>query len=161
MNTREVRYQFSLSKRITEWLRQGGTSGDHLVQLSAQNRVSYSRLLSFEYFYGWRLHNFSGQPVLPFDHPHSKKGRYYVYMEFLVFQFMLIAFWSVTAHDGEEPEEPSTPDVSQQGWAKEKDHLPQSAGDALSNAAQGVLDFFAVRYCCWFMFRSSYRYLGI
>lgn len=47
MDTREAhrRYQFSLSKRITEWLRLEGASVDHLVQHPAQSTtMCYSGL---------------------------------------------------------------------------------------------------------------------
>ena len=56
-----------------------GISGDHLVQRlwlepRQLQQVSQSCVqASFDYLKEWRLCNFSGQPMLLFDQPHSQK----------------------------------------------------------------------------------------
>lgn len=71
---------------ITEQLRLEGTPGGHLVQpfwskQGQQEQVSQVCVqLGFEYMYlqGQRLHHLSGQPLLVFDHPDTKKDVSYV-----------------------------------------------------------------------------------
>lgn len=54
------------------------TSRDHLIHLPVLKQgqleqvAQDSVLLSFEYLPRWRLHSFSGQPLLVSDHPHRK-----------------------------------------------------------------------------------------
>lgn len=58
------------------WLK--GTPGDHLVHIccSKQSQLEQAAQehvqLDFEYGQGWRLHHFSGQPVVVFSHSCSK-----------------------------------------------------------------------------------------
>ena len=53
--------------------------------------------IAFEYLQGWRLHNFSGQPVQVLSHPHSKKVFPDVQTACPVFLFVPIASGPVTA----------------------------------------------------------------
>jgi len=64
--------------RITSWLRLASTCGGYPVPSLLRARSAIAGCAGacsgeLECVQGQRLHNFSGQPVLVFDHPHSKK----------------------------------------------------------------------------------------
>lgn len=58
-----------------------------------------------------------------FKHPHSKK---------VLLFYMWIPVFPRLACPGESSSGQSTPDVTHQGWAEEKDHLPWPASNALT-----------------------------
>lgn len=66
------------------------TSGDCLVQYPCSEHVSSAGCpgpsqVGYEYLQGWRLHSFSRQSALVFDHRHAEVEC------FFVFQFVLVA----------------------------------------------------------------------
>jgi len=117
VNTREVRstsakkrptQSWQENHRMTEARRHlwGPSSPSPCSEQTQLQQVAQGHvLLGFEYFCGWRLAQLLWATCsLPFDHPHSKKGRYCVYLEFFVFKFVLIASRFVIGHHRGEPD---------------------------------------------------------
>lgn len=92
----ELRSRITGSHRMAEvgrvlWRSSGPTP---FSSRAAQGHVQ----MAFQYLWGWRLHDSSGQPVPVLSHPHSEKAFPYAEKETPVFQFVPIASGPVTGH---------------------------------------------------------------